>query len=800
MPYPEAACLKSRDGAPVLLQGVRAEGDLRGVLLEMTVEQTFSNPTATSMEVVYSFPLPWGAVLLSVDVLLGSQRLSGAVVEKTAAEARYEEALSGGNAAIMLEKNHDGSYSLNLGNLAASETCVVTLRYAQVLPYAQRGLRLMIPTVIAPRYGDAAQAGLQPHQAPESDLLADYPFDVVVRLHGDLAQARVATPNHPAAMSIRDGVLTVTLARRGALDRDFVLVADELPGDALGMQAFDAVAGGSVAVMASFCPRIPAEGATPLAVKMLVDCSGSMAGDSIDAARRALQAVVLQLSPSDRFALSRFGSTVSHRARGLWSVSDATRLAAQRWVGALEADMGGTDMEDALTSTFALGGGAGIDVLLVTDGEIHAIDSTVAAAKASGHRLFIVGVGTSPAESHLRRLAEATGGACDFVTAGEAVEPAVLRMFARLRSPRLTDVRVVWPGKTKPVWVSPVTASVFDADTVNVFALMPAPLSGAVTLRGKREDGSAVDIGHVDFGQPPADEPLLARVVASTRIAASLAAKAPSRRGAKATLLAADIAMAVEYQLVTAGTNFLLVHVRSAEDRALDMPELHRVAQMVPAGWGGTGRVANDSVDFLSINAAPTAQFSVMRSPRTAGMAPRQAYAGGGADLAASSSMTSYEDLALSEGTEPPTDGPATPRRFIDEGDDQGLTPFGVHDWLRSHAEETWPSTFSSLQAIGVGKWVLEWLELGLGASMDEGLVVRTFLQVMFEQQLHASSGRINLFGVVKRLSQSLRFMPVSSEERVSNKARVQLAERLVKTLHGVTAERWPDVIYAMEA
>ena len=116
------ARLLTRSGAPVMLQGVTASGDLKGLLFEAAIEQRFCNPTDKNMEVVYTFPLPWGAVLMGVDVQLGDKHLTGAVVEKKQAEARYEEALSEGHAAIMLEKNHDLSYSLNLGNLAAKES------------------------------------------------------------------------------------------------------------------------------------------------------------------------------------------------------------------------------------------------------------------------------------------------------------------------------------------------------------------------------------------------------------------------------------------------------------------------------------------------------------------------------------------------------------------------------------------------------------------------------------------------------------------------------------------------------
>ena len=131
----------------------------------------------------------------------------------------------------------------------------------------------------------------------------------------------------------------------------------------------DPVDAARVVALASFLPRLGAEAVPGMALKILVDCSGSMAGDSIAAAERALQASS-PVGAGDRFCLSRFGSSVEHRSRGLWSLTEATRRAAQRWVAALEADLGGTEMEAALVSTCALAHGGACDLLLVTDGEI----------------------------------------------------------------------------------------------------------------------------------------------------------------------------------------------------------------------------------------------------------------------------------------------------------------------------------------------------------------------------------------------------------------------------------------------
>jgi Ca-activated chloride channel family protein len=439
----QSARLETRAGEAMMLKGVRFEGTLRGTLFEANLEQRFANPFDRHVELVYTFPLPWAAVLLGVEVQIGDRRLSGAVVERKQAEQGYEDALAEGNTAMLLEQDFDDSYTLNLGNLAPGETCVVRLRYAQVLQFEQHGLRLAVPTVIAPRYGDpVTDAGLRPHQEVEHDLMVVHPFGLSLRVEGALARARIGSPSHPLSMRLEGegeaAAMVVSFARGGQLDRDFILVLDEVAQDSLALCAQDTVQPGAVSVLASFCPRVPAS-AHPLAVKILVDCSGSMQGDSIAAARRALQAIVAGLREGERFSLSRFGSTVEHRSRALWRTSPATRLAGQRWAAQLQADLGGTEMEKALDSTLALAGdaeaspGAGegaapVDLLLITDGQIHAIDRTVAKARALGHRVFVVGIGSAPAEGVLRRLAEETGGACDFVAPGEAVEPAVLRM------------------------------------------------------------------------------------------------------------------------------------------------------------------------------------------------------------------------------------------------------------------------------------------------------------------------------------------------------------------------------------
>jgi len=802
----ESARLLTRDGQPVALLGVKVMGELRGLIFEAKVSQRFSNPSADHVEVVYTFPLPWGAVLLDVDVWLGDKHLAGSVIEKQRAEMDYEDAIADGNAAIMLQRNHDQTYSLNLGNLAPQEACNITLRYAQTLQFEQRGLRLLIPTVIAPRYGDAVlDGGLSPHLVPAHSLLADYPFEIELNLHGELAHARVASPSHPIAVTPVNpdsgGALKVSLARRGSLDRDFVLVVDQLPHDSQVVIANDYVQSDAVAVLASFCPRINAEGPAKASIKMLVDCSGSMAGDSIDAAKRALHSIVKHLNEGDRFSLSRFGSSVEHRSSGLWKVTEATRHAAQRWIADLNADLGGTEMESALTSTFGLAQTAGSDVLIVTDGEIHAIDGTIAAAVASGHRLFVVGIGSSPAESHLRRMADATGGACDFVAPGEAVEPAVLRMFARLRSPRLTNVAVVWPVGVAPLWTSTIAPSVFDGDTVNVFALLPrSSMEGTrdVCLVGQRSaDTIAMEIGRAQLGIEVQSEDTLSRLAASVR----LRAMEPTAQNGETTDAEQ---LAVSYQLVTDQTNFLLIHERAEAEKSTDMPTLVAVEHMLPAGWGGTGTIKFSRSDALrwTANDSPDTVLGTLRDDLAM---PTQA-------------MEIQENHPSIYGVPDAPETPVFSRSLppaIRRNDERlwsklehytGLTPLGLSQWLRVRPTSQWPTTYSALRKSGLGAWVVDWLELSVagrdGACRDESAVVRAFVYLMSRRDTRESLEKtLGLLQSIQTTVAQIKQLIKGDQDDASYDfphVDAALVEIVRRALDGMTALDWPDDVFSM--
>lgn len=572
--------LKSLDGsAPPVLVGVKADGRLDGVLFELVLRQTYRNTGSRPLEVVYTFPLPHRAVLLGFASELNGERMGGQVVPRKAAEERYETALADGDAPVMLEASGDGLHTANIGNLNPGDEIVLEVRFAQLLAFEQGRLRLAIPTTVAPRFGDALRAGLQPQQMPLTSLDAEYPLMLSVLIGGTLAGAAIECPTHRVAHQVVEGCVQLNLAGAAWLDRDVVITIEPRePQPSLLVRASDAVTQSAPCVlMAAF--QMPAAATRgPTALKVLVDCSGSMGGDSIASARVALRGVLAGLTPMDHVSLTRFGSTVEHQLAPRRCTPEVLREAVNL-VNGIEADLGGTEMEQALHHVFALPverSELGADVLLITDGEIWQAESTIEAARASGQRVFVIGVGSSPAEGVLRGLAEATGGACEFVTPGEALEAAALRMLNRLRQQPWRDIRVDWG--TTPQWQSELPKGLFGGDSLIALAgVAVAGNSSAVRLLATDAGGKLLELARCEAEAPrPGDS--LSRMAAARRMA----------------LLDGDAAqrLAVDYQLMGKDTHCILVHQRAEADKSTTEADLHRVTSMLAAGWGATSSAA----------------------------------------------------------------------------------------------------------------------------------------------------------------------------------------------------------------
>lgn len=566
------------DDADPVLFGVHGDGRLDGLMFALTMRYTYRNTSERTLEVICTFPLPSQAVLLGFATELNRVRQVGTMLARGAAERRYEKALASGDAPVMLESLGGGLHTANIGNLKPGEELVLEIRFAQVLSFEQGRLRLAIPTTIAPRFGHPDAVAVQPQQVPLVSLLVERALTLSMTVAGALADASIDCPTHRVVRRIVDDGVRLDLAPGAWLDRDVVIVVEpKEPLQSLVLQAADTVAPSApTVVMAALQPMLPAQRAS-IAIKLLVDCSSSMAGDSIASAKAAVNGVLTRLTEADHVSLTCFGTHVRHLLKPT-ACSRATLSYLKIDVDAINANLGGTEMAAALEAVFGLRqpkARESADVLLLTDGEVWQAEKMIAAAKASGHRVFAIGVGSSPAEGVLRSLAEATGGACEFATPGEALEAAAGRMLSRIRQQPWRNPRIDWGSE--PVWQTELPVNVFGGDTVIAFAGMPAA-AGVTNVHLLALDAQDVPVAVAQGAAAAAGAgDTLARLAAARRIAALDQPQAQQ--------------LAIDYQLLTKHTNCILVHERAEIDKATEVSELHVVSSMLAAGWGASSTV-----------------------------------------------------------------------------------------------------------------------------------------------------------------------------------------------------------------
>jgi Ca-activated chloride channel family protein len=183
-------------------------------------------------------------------------------------------------------------------------------------------------------------------------------------------------------------------------------------------------------------------------VTIVIDRSGSMAGEKMDQVRAAALQVIEGLDRGESFNIIDYATNVSlFSSRAVVKDRVSTR-AARRYLASIRP-RGGTNIHDALVEALSRRPAAETlpIVLFLTDGlptigqtSETAIRDAAANANVYHRRIFTFGVGADVNVPLLDRIADATKAVATYVLPGEDVELKVARTFKRLDGPVLSDL------------------------------------------------------------------------------------------------------------------------------------------------------------------------------------------------------------------------------------------------------------------------------------------------------------------------------------------------------------------------
>lgn len=411
--------------------------------------QTFNNSNKEALsQVRYTFPLYDGVAVNGYTISYGSKVLTGVVKQKDVAKKTYQAAVDRGETAGLLESLPAGVFGVTLGNVPAKTDIVVEIMYCGELKHdaAIDGLRYMLPTSIAPRYGS------YPGEVLKANAVAKGGISITVDI--DMAGSsirKVQSPSHPIAMSMgatstsegedqapfqpSQASATLTLGST-ELAEDFVLqlLIDDISKPQAIVETHP-VLPNQRAIMTTLVPKFTLEASHPEIV-FIADQSGSMSGSKNDALVSALKVFLKSLPLGVRFNICAFGNNFKF----LWPKSQAYNEdnvnTAISFVDSFGASYGGTEILKPITAAFEQRlGDLPFEVMLLTDGEIWAekavfdyINKQIQDEHVDA-RVFALGIGGDVSHTLVEGVARAGNGFAQFVTQNEETDQKVMRML-----------------------------------------------------------------------------------------------------------------------------------------------------------------------------------------------------------------------------------------------------------------------------------------------------------------------------------------------------------------------------------
>ncbi len=501
--------------APVLKTDVHIA--VTGTIARATVRQEFTNPSTRKgdwLEGIYVFPLPETAAVDHLRMHVGERIIEGQIKERAEAKKVYEQAKQQGQRTSLLDQERPNIFTTSVANIGPGEHITIEIEYQETVRYDDEQFHLRFPMAVGQRYIPGTPVIIEGQVPTGSGTMLDTdrvpdasritppiqsprygsinPLSLSLTLHPGFPIDKVESSFHPI-ISIPDaeGGYHVTLrADAVPADRDFQLSWHPVARTEPIATVFTEQKNGQTYAMLMLAPPTQHDEKAPRVPRdltFIIDTSGSMAGPSIDQAKRALAAALPRLSMQDRFNIIQFNHTVRSLFAGPQPVTTTTIKQAIHYTERLSAD-GGTEVLPALRQALKSPQESARlqQIILLTDGQVGNEEELfeLLHQRVGTRRLFTIGIGSTPNSHLMRKAAEFGRGTFTYIGKVEEVEQKLERLFRKLERPVLTDVSVDQAGWSGLEQYPARIADLYEGEPI-VLAMKADALPSHATLHGQ---------------------------------------------------------------------------------------------------------------------------------------------------------------------------------------------------------------------------------------------------------------------------------------------------------------------------
>ena len=412
---------------------------VRDQVASVHIDQEFVNDSGGDIEVEYLFPIPPGAAIDSMTLVVDGKEMTGKLMEAAEARKIYEEIVRRKKDPALLEYMGSGLYRTRAFPLQRGKPARVVVTYKAV---CKKDYDLV--EVFYPLNTEKFSARKIDDVKVTVDIKADADITAVYSPTHDLNVQRKGARQVLATYHVKDAIP----------DTDFLVyykAADEKVGATVLTHRPDKDKDGYFMVLVSPNPSLAGQAVGAKDIVIAMDRSGSMSTrGKIAQAKEALRYIVSSLGDEDRFNVITFSDSVD---TFFPSLVDATKKNVDEALDMLDRvdAAGGTALAKAVET--ALGMCDKSDrpkyVLFLTDGlatvgERDEGKIIQASQKANQYkaRLFAFGIGYDVNVRLIDNLVGANHGASDYVKEKEPLESKISSLYNKIKRPVMAEVKV----------------------------------------------------------------------------------------------------------------------------------------------------------------------------------------------------------------------------------------------------------------------------------------------------------------------------------------------------------------------
>jgi len=425
---------------PVVVRSINAAVHINEQIAQTTLTVTFFNPAGRQQEGQVLLPVPLGAVLKSF-VLEGTKvEFKAKILPKEEARKVYDQIVARSKDPAILEFAGYGAVDSSVFPIPARSECKLRFVYEELLPTDGDRIDYVLP------------------RSESLDYRVNWNIEVSWALKGGIATAY--SPSHEISPRKEGKGMRLKLGGRVAPGpfRLSVLRKKKKKEAVASFLTHPDEAGDSGHFLLLMAPPVRDDHAPKLSreVTVVMDRSGSMAGEKLDQARAAALQVIEGLEEGAFFNLMIYNEAVEVFAEKPVVVNRDRITRARQFIQSIRVS-GGTNINGALQRAIAqpVRKGTVPIVLFLTDGlptigetSEKRIRENASDANKNRRRIFTFGVGVDVNTPLLSRLADDSRATATYVLPKEKVEVKIASVFRRLIGPVLSfpQIKVVDKG------------------------------------------------------------------------------------------------------------------------------------------------------------------------------------------------------------------------------------------------------------------------------------------------------------------------------------------------------------------